>query len=397
MFDVIIIGGGIVGLATGYQILKDDPAIKLLVLEKETDVGMHQTGHNSGVIHSGIYYKPGSLKARNCRYGIELLKKFCDNNDIQYEMCGKLIVATKDDELDSLNNLFLRGMENGIKGLMMIAKEEIKDYEPHAVGEAAIFCPETGIIDYLKVCQKLSEHINNKGELITGTKVSGITPKTGSLLVTTEKAEFHTRFVINCAGLFSDKVSELAGIERKLRIVPFRGEYYMLKKEASHLVKNLIYPVPDPRYPFLGVHFTRTVHGEIEAGPNAVLAWAREGYSKMDINLKDMWDYLSYSGFWRMARNYWSTGFEEYYRSFFKSAFLKSLQRLVPDIKEDHIETSPAGVRAQALNSEGFLMDDFLIHNTNNMIHVINAPSPAATSSLSIGMHINKLYSSIIN
>ena len=397
MFDVIIIGGGIVGLATGYQILKEFPDKKLLVLEKAIDVGMHQTGHNRGVIHSGIYYKPGSLKAKNCRYGIELLKKFCDNNDIQYEMCGKIIVATKDDELDSLNNLFLRGMENGISGLKIIKKEEIAEFEPHAVGEAAIFCPETGIIDYLKVCQKLSEHINEKGEITAGAKVSGITPKTNSILVTTEKAEFHTRFIINCAGLFSDKVSELAGLERELRIVPFRGEYYMLKKEARHLVKNLIYPVPDPRYPFLGVHFTRTIDGEIEAGPNAVLAWAREGYAKMDINFKDMWDYLSYSGFWRMARKYGSTGFEEYYRSFFKSAFLKSLQRLVPEIKEDHIETSPAGVRAQALDPEGFLVDDFVIKNTNNMIHVINAPSPAATSSLSIGMHINKLYRSIIN
>ena len=328
MFDVIIIGGGIVGLATGYQILKDDPSKKLLIIEKETDVGMHQTGHNSGVIHSGIYYKPGSLKAKNCRYGIGLLHEFCEKNDIPYEMCGKLIVATRDDELDSLNNLFLRGMENRISGLKIIKKEEIADYEPHAVGEAAIFCPETGIIDYLKVCQKLYEHINEKGEIITGAKVSGITPKTDSILVTTEETEFHTRFIINCAGLFSDKVSELAGLERELRIVPFRGEYYMLKKEARHLVKNLIYPVPDPRYPFLGVHFTRTIDGEIEAGPNAVLAWAREGYAKMDINFKDMWDYLSYSGFWRMARKYGSTGFEEYYRSFFKSAFLKSLQRL---------------------------------------------------------------------
>ena len=397
MFDVIIIGGGIVGLATGYQILKDDPSKKLLIIEKETDVGMHQTGHNSGVIHSGIYYKPGSLKAKNCRYGIGLLHEFCEKNDIPYEMCGKLIVATRDDELPVLANLFEQGTENGIKGLMMVAEEEIKDYEPNAMGKAAIFCPETGIIDYLKVCQKLYEHINEKGEIIKGVEVSGIAPKTNSILVTTEKAEFHTRFIINCAGLFSDKVSELAGLERKLRIVPFRGEYYMLKKEAHHLVKNLIYPVPDPRYPFLGVHFTRTIDGGIEAGPNAVLAWAREGYAKMDINLKDMWDYLSYSGFWRMARKYWSTGFKEYYRSFFKSSFLKSLQRLVPDIKEDHIETSPAGVRAQALDPEGLLVDDFVIKNTNNMIHVINAPSPAATSSLSIGMHINKLYSSIIN
>ena len=383
MFDVIIIGGGIVGLATGYQILKEFPDKKLLVLEKEKDVGMHQTGHNSGVIHSGIYYKPGSLKAKNCHYGIELLKEFCDNNDIQYEMCGKIIVATKNDELDSLNNLFLRGKENGISGLKIIKKEEILDYEPHAIGEAAIFCPETGIIDYLKVCQKLSEHINEKGEIIKGVKVSGIIPKTDSILVTTEETEFHTRFIINCAGLFSDKVFELAGLDREFRIVPFRGEYFMLKKEAQHLVKNLIYPVPDSRYPFLCVHFTRTINGEIEAGPNAVLAWAREGYAKMDINLKDMWDYLSYSGFWKMARKYGSTGFTEYYRSFFKSAFTKSLQRLIPEIKEDNIEPSPAGVRAQALSSEGLLVDDFLIHNTNNMIHVINAPSPAATSSLS--------------
>jgi|TARA_A100001015_G_C15040638_1_gene739409 L-2-hydroxyglutarate oxidase len=392
MFDVTIIGGGIVGLATGYAILNQNPLLKVVLLEKEVNLGQHQTGHNSGVIHSGIYYKPGSLKAINCRRGINLLLEFCNQHDLSYEMCGKVIVGTTEKELATLDMLHKRGIENGIKGLKILSADELREYEPKAAGLSAIYCPETGIIDYLEVCKKLSLNIQNKGELVTNEAVVGIDSRKDGIIVTTEKCEYKTRFLINCAGLFSDKVAEIAGIERKVRIVPFRGEYYMLKDQARHLVKNLIYPVPDPNYPFLGVHFTRTIDGGIEAGPNAVLAWAREGYNKTDVNLGEMWDYLSYGGFWHMAREYWSTAMGEYYRSFFKGAFVNALQKLVPEITTDDILYSPSGVRAQALASDGSLVDDFVINNTENMIHVINAPSPAATSSLAIGEHIANIY-----
>ena len=395
MFDVIIIGGGIVGLATGYQLLRHNPFLKFLILEKESDIGLHQTGHNSGVIHSGIYYKPGSLKAQNCRRGIELLLSFCNENNISYDICSKVILATTQDQLSTLDILYDRGQENGIQNLKIISSAEIIEYEPHAAGIGAIYCPETGIIDYLNVCQKLSEIIQETGELATNSTVINIEESSDGITVITENQEYKTHFLINCAGLFSDQVAALAGVKRDVRIVPFRGEYYMLKEKSKHLVKNLIYPVPDSRYPFLGVHFTRTIQGEIEAGPNAVLAWAREGYKKSDVNLKEMCDYLSYGGFWRMAGKYWTTALGEYYRSFFKSAFVHALQKLVPEITADDILSSPAGVRAQALSSDGKLVDDFMINDTGNMIHVINAPSPAATSSLAIGEHIAGIYSEI--
>jgi L-2-hydroxyglutarate oxidase len=392
MYDVTIIGGGIVGLATGHALLNQNPNLKIALLEKESKVGQHQTGHNSGVIHSGIYYKPGSLKAINCRRGINLLLEFCNHHNIPYDMCGKVILATTEKELSTLDMLHERGRENGISGIKMLSAPELQEYEPHAAGLSALYCPETGIIDYMQVCRQLSANIQENGEIAAGAAVISIENRPDGITVATETMEYNTSFLINCAGLFSDQVAELAGTKRQVRIVPFRGEYYMLKEQAHHLVKNLIYPVPDPRYPFLGVHFTRTLDGDIEAGPNAVLAWAREGYKKTDVDVTDVWDYLSYGGFWRMAGKYWTTAMGEYYRSFFKGAFVNDLQKLVPEITADDISQSPAGVRAQALASDGSLVDDFVIKNNGSMIHVINAPSPAATSSLAIGEYIANIY-----
>ena len=306
MYDVIIIGGGIVGLATGYELLKKNPNLKVILLEKEPKLGQHQTGHNSGVIHSGIYYKPGSLKARNCRRGINLLLKFCDSHNIPYDMCGKIILATSEDEINSLELLYDRGQRNGIKGIKKLSASELAEYEPHARGLSALYCPETGIIDYNQVCDELSKEFQKNCEIVNNISVSKIHKTADSIIVASKNIEYKTKFLINCAGLYSDQVAELAGVRRRVRIIPFRGEYYTLKKNASHLVKNLIYPVPDPRFPFLGVHFTRTIDGDIEAGPNAVLAWAREGYKKNNINLKEIFDYLSYAGFWRMGWRYWN-------------------------------------------------------------------------------------------
>jgi len=392
MYDVTIIGGGIVGLATGHALLNQNPALKIAILEKESKVGQHQTGHNSGVIHSGIYYKPGSLKAINCRRGINLLLEFCNHHNIPYDMCGKVIVATCEEELNTLNLLHERGRENGISGIKMLSALELQEYEPHAAGLSALYCPETGIIDYQQVCNKLYEKIQKRGEIMTDVAIVNIDDRPDGITLSTKSIEYRSRFLINCAGLFSDQIAEIAGIERQVRIVPFRGEYYMLKGQSRHLVKNLIYPVPDPRYPFLGVHFTRTLDGHIEAGPNAVLAWAREGYKKTDIDLKEMWDYLSYGGFWRMTGKYWTTAMGEYYRSFFKGAFVHALQKLVPEITADDISHRPSGVRAQALGPDGGLVDDFMINNNGSMIHIINAPSPAATSSLAIGEYIANIY-----
>tara|TARA_Y100000590_G_scaffold177610_2_gene202804 strand:- start:3708 stop:4901 length:1194 start_codon:yes stop_codon:yes gene_type:complete len=395
MIDITIVGGGIVGLAAAYELLKQNPSLKVILLEKESKIGQHQSSHNSGVIHSGIYYRPGSLKAMNCRRGIELLMEFCNNYDIPYNMCGKVIVATGENDLSILDMLHKRGRENGISGLKILSPPELQEYEPFATGLSALYCPETGIIDYLQVSQQLSANIQENGKIETGATVISIDERSNGIIVTTETGEYETKFLINCAGLFSDQIAELAGAKRQVRIIPFRGEYYILKEQARHLVKNLIYPIPDPRYPFLGVHFTRTIGGEIEAGPNAVLAWAREGYKKTDIDVKEMWDYLSYGGFWRMAGKYWDTALGEFYRSFFKAAFVDALQKLVPEITADDILPGFAGVRAQALTPYGGLIDDFVINNTGNMIHVINAPSPAATSSLAIGEHIASIYSKI--
>jgi L-2-hydroxyglutarate oxidase LhgO len=387
---IVIIGGGIVGLATAYQYVQRYPGESVTILEKETQVAFHQTGHNSGVIHSGIYYKPGSLKAQNCRRGINLLLDFCNRYEIPYELCGKVIVATRTEELPTLEMLFERGQANGVKGLQFIGPERLYELEPHAAGIRAVHCPTTGIIDFQSVAEKLQELILTKGgEVLLGVKVVGLKERASELIVETNQGDFNGDQVINCAGLFSDRISDLAGVPREVRIIPFRGEYYVLR-EGKRWVRNLIYPVPNPQMPFLGVHFTRRLDGTVEAGPNAVLALAREGYHKRDIRLKDMWDNLTYGSFWSMARRYWKTAVGEYYRSYSKQAFVRALQQLVPAITADDVEPGGSGVRAQALARKGQLVDDFVIRRKGNMIHVLNTPSPAATSSLAIGATIVK-------
>ncbi len=386
MFDVIIIGGGIVGLATALQIQKANPSLRILLIEKEKELARHQTGNNSGVIHSGLYYKPGSLKALNCIRGYQLLIDFCKENGIAFDLCGKIVVATEEKELPLLQNLFLRGQQNGLADLKKLSKEELKEYEPHVVGLEGIFVPQTGIVDYTKVALKYGELLQKNGATITlGERVVGIHNKNGKQEVVTGKSNYTTRLVINCAGLYSDKIARLTVPNIDVKIIPFRGEYYKLKKEKEYLVKNLIYPVPDPNFPFLGVHFTRMAKGGVEAGPNAVLAFKREGYKKSDINLVELAESLAWPGFQKVAAKYWRTGFGEMYRSFSKAAFTKALQKLIPAIQEDDLTEGGAGVRAQACSRDGGLVDDFLILEEKNVINVCNAPSPAATSSLAIG------------
>lgn len=386
--DVAIIGGGIVGLATAYRLLEQQPGLSVVVLEKEQEVAQHQTGRNSGVLHSGIYYKPGSLKAENCRKGKEEMEAFCDAEGIPYDICGKVIVATAEDELPILQKIFERGQANGVR-CEMIGPERLHEIEPHAAGIRAIHVPETGIVDYKQVCMHLVRRIEAMGGVIrTGARVEHIVPVNGVSLLVTEHDEVEARTIINCAGLYSDRVAALGGEKPDIQIVPFRGEYYELKEEAHHLCRGLIYPVPNPNFPFLGVHFTRMIHGGVECGPNAVLAFAREGYDKTTINLHDLGEALSYGGFLKLAAKYWKTGVGEMWRSFSKAAFVKALQRLVPEIEVEHLEAAPAGVRAQAVTRGGELLDDFMIQDTGRMINVCNAPSPAATSSLNIGSHI---------
>lgn len=387
--DIIVIGGGIVGLATAFQLQKANPGLQIRVLEKENSVAAHQTGNNSGVIHSGIYYKPGSLKAMNCRTGYQMLLDFCNEHQIKYELCGKLIVATDEQEIPALMRIHERGIENGLKGTKLIEKEEIKELEPHTQGVKAIQVPETGIVNYLQVSEKLAELISqNGGEVITGAKVTGIKVLNNLIYVETKDKTYQSKLLVNCAGLYSDKIAEMALGKLDIRIVPFRGEYYKIREEKRYLIKNLIYPVPDPSFPFLGVHFTRRIDGEIEAGPNAVLAFGREGYSKSQINFNEMFETLTWPGFVKVASKYWKTGFGEMYRSFSKTAFTKALQKLLPEIREEDLLPGGAGIRAQACERNGTLTDDFYIKETDNMVHVLNAPSPAATSSLAIGKTI---------
>ena len=387
-FDLTIIGGGIVGLATAMEIAEKYPRMKLLVLEKEKEIALHQTGHNSGVIHSGIYYRPGSIKAQTCVAGRKALLEFCDRNGIPYDLCGKVVVATGEGELPRLEELLRRGTANGVEGLEMIGPERLKEIEPHATAIKALYAPTTGIIDFTKVAQAYARRIRSQGgEILTSHEVKKIVPREGGLIIETPRGEFHSGHLINCAGLYSDHVAGMMG-RSDLRIIPFRGEYYKIAPERQFLVKGLIYPVPDPRFPFLGVHFTRTIHGDVEAGPNAVLAFAREGYRKKDINLRDLWSTFSYKGFWSLAGNHWRMGLEEMYRSISKRAFVKALQRLMPDIREDDLIAGGAGVRAQAVAPTGALLDDFEITQAGNAIHVLNAPSPGATSSLAIGKKI---------
>ncbi len=399
LYDVIIVGAGIVGLATSYQLLNKKPNLKILILEKESDIAKHQTGNNSGVIHSGIYYKPGSLKALNCREGYQRLLEFCDENSINYEICGKVIVATSESEIPQLNYLYERGINNGLVKIKKLSKEELKDYEPAVNGIAGIFVPYTGIIDFKEVSKKLLEKILNVGgEIRFNARVSNIKHSNELIKVRTDDDEYSTKFLVTCAGLFSDRLARLTNPDLPLRIIPFRGEYYELKEDKRHLVKNLIYPVPDPNFPFLGVHFTRMIDGKVEAGPNAVLAFKREGYNKSDLNLKDVIETICYRGFRIVAKKYWRVGFGEFYRSFSKDAFTKALQKLIPEIKESDLIKGGSGVRAQACDLQGNLIDDFYFVENKNVIHVCNAPSPAATASLSIGNYIaNKVIQKITN
>lgn len=390
--DVIIIGAGIVGLATAWKIKSKAPDTSILIIEKEREPAVHQTGHNSGVIHSGLYYKPGSLKARNCIEGYHELIRFCEEEGVEFDLCGKIVVATGQNELPLLDTLFERGTQNGLDNLRFLTAEELKEHEPHVAGLKGIYVPQTGIIDYKQVVAKLEEKLINAGcEIVYGQHVQSIDDAPDYRTVVSQKGEYQGRLIVNCAGLYSDKVAKLTPAKPDLKIVPFRGEYYKLKKDSEYLVKNLIYPVPDPNFPFLGVHFTRMMKGGVEAGPNAVLAFKREGYRKSDIDISELLETLSWPGFQKVAMKYWKTGFGEMYRSFSKAAFTKALQKLIPEIKESDLEPGGAGVRAQACDRNGGLLDDFSIQENQHFVNVCNAPSPAATSSLAIGNTISDI------
>lgn len=392
MYDITIIGGGIVGLATALTLKNSNPFLNILLLEKENELAKHQTGNNSGVIHSGLYYKPGSLKATNCIHGYNLLLDFCRENEIPFDLCGKIVVATEENELPLLENLYVRGQQNGLQNLKKLKRDELLEYEPHVAGLAGIFVPQTGIVDYKLVAQKYGDLLQQKGgTIILGERVLDIQSSEDKSVVVTQKASYPTKLVINCAGLYSDKVARMTVPNLNVKIIPFRGEYYKLKKDKEYLVKNLIYPVPDPNFPFLGVHFTRMAKGGVEAGPNAVLAFKREGYKKSDINLSELGETLAWPGFQKVAGKYWRTGFGEMYRSFSKAAFTKALQKLIPEIVESDLAPGGAGVRAQACDRQGGLVDDFMILEEKKVINVCNAPSPAATSSLAIGETVSKL------
>src|SRR5580692_3175903 len=387
--DVIIVGGGIVGLAVALEITRRFPRLSLLVLEKEDHVGRHQSGHNSGVIHSGIYYKPGSLKAKLCVAGAAAMVEFCREHGIRHSICGKVIVATSPEELQPLEELRRRGEANGVPGVRLVGSVELHDLEPNAVGLAALVVPSTGITDYAAVCGKYAELTAARGgTILTSAEVISIKRGTGEITVETRRGAFSAAYFINCAGLFSDRISRMAGDEPEVIIAPFRGEYYDLIPERSSLVRALIYPVPDPRFSFLGVHFTRRISGRVDAGPNAVLAFRREGYRRTDFKLKDLASSLAFPGFWRMGARYWRSGFDEVHRSFSKAAFVRALQRMVPAVRDEDLVPGGSGVRAQALKHDGTLVDDFQFVQSGNVLHVLNVPSPAATASLMIGRSI---------
>jgi (S)-2-hydroxyglutarate dehydrogenase len=389
-YDLAIIGGGIVGLATARALLERFPSLRLVLCEKEAELGTHQTGHNSGVIHSGIYYKPGSFKARLCVEGVRLMMDFCDTHGIKYDRCGKVIVATSEEELPRLRNLYERGVANGVPGVAMIDAARAREIEPHVSAVAAIHSPNTAIVDYSEVTAALGRELISRGVTIEyNFPVSSITRvRGGGVAVSTQHHTITAGRIVNCAGLYSDVVARLAGAPTEVQIIPFRGEYYFLRPEREGLVKGLIYPVPDPEFPFLGVHFTRTIHGEVEAGPNAVLAFAREGYRWSSFKPLEFAGTLRYAGFWSMARKYWKVGAWEVQRSLLKKKFVESLQRLVPELKSEDITPGGSGVRAQAVRPDGALLDDFSIVTSAEAIHVLNAPSPGATASLAIGRHI---------
>jgi L-2-hydroxyglutarate oxidase LhgO len=384
-YDIAVIGGGIVGLAAGMELLVRYPSLRLVILEKEQKLAMHQTGHNSGVIHSGIYYAPGSLKAKACVRGKSLLIQFCDEHGIPYDLCGKVIVATQEEELPRLEQLYQRGLANGVPGLEMIGPERLRELEPDVVGVKAVYSPTTGIVDFVQVARAYAAEFTSRGgEILTDSEVTAINQHNGRYQLVSDTALVESRYGISCAGLYADRVAQMTGAPAAPEIIPFRGDYYILRPERSEMVRGLIYPVPDPRFPFLGVHFTRRVDGEVWLGPNAVLAFAREGYQRLNFNVRDLWETLSYSGFQKLARTYWRVGLEEMYRDFSKKAFLTALQRYLPDLRLSDLLPGPSGVRAQALASNGALVDDFIVDQQGGMLHVRNAPSPAATSSLAI-------------
>ena len=388
-YDVVIIGAGIIGLATALKLTERFPRTRVAVVEKEAGPALHQTGHNSGVIHSGIYYRLGSQKAIRCRSGVESLLPFCDESGVPYDLCGKLIVATGESELPRLDDLYQRGTANGVPGLEIIGPERMREIEPHAAGIKAIYAPGTGIVDFVAVSRAYAARVSDAGgQIFMGAKVTAVRMSGTSANLTTTIGDLECRSVINCAGLHADKVARMMGEEPDVRIIPFRGEYYTLREDSRRLVKGLIYPVPNPRFPFLGVHFTRTIHGTVEAGPNAVLALSREGYRKRDVRLADAAGTFTYRGFWAMSAKTWRTGLGEMYRSWSKRVFLKDLRRLVPEVRGSDLASGGSGVRAQAVDRSGRLLDDFSIQQARGAIHVLNAPSPGATSSLAIGDHI---------
>ncbi len=384
-FEVAIIGGGIVGMATAMSLLEQVRS-SLVVLEAESGLARHQTGHNSGVIHSGLYYKPGSLKAQNCVAGREALYRFCADHGVAHERCGKLVLATRPSEIPALEELERRGRANGLHGIRRLTPREIREHEPHAAGIDGLLVPETGIVNYRQVTEAYARQAEERGAQIrTGCRVQRVRRGADEIVLESAGGEIRCKYLINCAGLQSDRVARWCGIEPGVKIIPFRGEYYELVPGKCSLVRNLIYPVPDPRFPFLGVHFTRMIGGGVEAGPNAVLALKREGYRWLDVSLNDLRELVGYSGFWRMAWKYWKVGVMECHRSLWKAAFVRALRRLVPDLGPDDLRPSGSGVRAQAVDPAGRLVDDFRIVEAERMVHVLNAPSPAATASLSIG------------
>lgn len=393
-YDLTILGGGILGLATGMKILQHHPRTRLLILEKEAGIARHQTGHNSGVIHSGLYYRPGSAKAKNCVGGRKELIAFLEAHNIPFEICGKVVVATSPNEIPRLDELHKRSAANGLQGVEIIGPERLREIEPHATGIKGLWVPETGIVDYIKVSEAYATEVRNAGgDIRLSHKVVGVLSRDGETVVQTSQSDYRTKHLINCCGLQSDIIAKLAGAEEipgeeEHKIIPFRGEYYKIAPEKQYLVRNLIYPVPDPTFPFLGVHFTRMARGGVEAGPNAVFAYAREGYRHTDINLADVLRTVTFKGFWAMTGKYWQTGFGELYRSLSKAAFVRALQKLLPEIQASDLAPGGSGVRAQAVSASGGLVDDFVIKASKNAIHILNAPSPGATASLAIGQNI---------
>ena len=391
-YDIVVIGGGIIGLSSALHLTQLFPKTRVAILEKEAQVGLHQTGHNSGVIHSGVYYRQGSRKAQFCVDGVKRLKRYCQEKGIEYDECGKVIVATSQSELPRLEDIYRRGKDNGVPGLELIGPQRLAEIEPHTRGIRALHVSKTAIVDFKQVAQAYAADVlKGGGAILTGHKLHGIHRHGSAVTLETNQGAIQSKYLINCAGLYADKVARKMEGSSNVRIIPFRGEYYVLRDESRGLVKGLVYPVPDPRFPFLGVHYTKRINGEVEAGPNAVLAWAREGYSKTKINVPEALAHLTFVGFWRMAMRTWRVGLAELHRSMIKGVFVKDLQKLVPEIRSTDLRPGGAGVRAQAVSRQGVLLDDFSIQETNGAIHVLNAPSPGATSSLSIGKHIAQM------